>query len=134
MLRFKIENTLSFTNQQFFRQWRLRSEKAVLMQRIYRRREEWKLYLALAPFAIHVQKNVRGYLYRIIHKKWSQFIREMYFNRRKEVKFNKEMYFNRRKYTLIIIFITCIIIYNNYIYYMYTYTYTYLYICLLELE
>jgi len=83
------------TNFLNFRQRRLRSEKAVLVQRIYRghlgrcrasrRREELKLYLALAPFAIRVQKNVRGYLCRIIHTKSSQLIREMYFNRRKEV-------------------------------------------------
>lgn len=77
------------------RQRRLRSEKAVLLQRIYRghlgrrrasrRREEMKLYLSLAPFAIRIQRNVRGYLCRIVHTKSSRLIREMYFNRKKEV-------------------------------------------------
>lgn len=77
------------------RQRRLRSEKAVLLQRIYRghlgrcrasrRREELKLYLSLAPFAIRIQRNVRGYLCRIVHTKSSRLIREMYFNRKKEV-------------------------------------------------
>ena len=89
-----------------FRQGRLRAEKALLIQRVYRghlgqlramrRREERALFLALAPYAILIQRNVRGYLCRILNTQTSKRIREMYFNRKKEVQWkNLDHHFDR---------------------------------------
>ncbi len=83
----------------FYGLWRLRLKRAgaLTIQRVYRgyrgrirafyRKIEVAEFLANTPYAIIVQRNVRGHLCRLKMKKVSKAIREMYMLRRKEVEF-----------------------------------------------
>lgn len=81
----------------FYRIWqkKLGTRCAIFIQRIQRGingrkyakflKQKRETFLALSPYALLIQKNVRGYLCRIFNPQVSRSIREMYLLRRQEI-------------------------------------------------